>query len=101
MDNDMSQPTKHEVLAKLRRHYAKAGLRYKRQLLDQAIALFGCHRKAAIRALRAQPPPPRTSALLLGRPREYDPQTLLPVLKPIWFAAFQPCGSRLVALLPE
>jgi hypothetical protein len=26
---------------------------------------------------------------------------LLPILKPIWFAAFQPCGSRLVALLPE
>jgi hypothetical protein len=25
-------------------------------------------------------------------PREYDPQALLPVIKPIWFAAFQPCG---------
>jgi hypothetical protein len=31
----------------------------------------------------------------------WDPQTLLPVLKPIWFAALQPCGSRLAALLPE
>jgi hypothetical protein len=26
---------------------------------------------------------------------------LLPVLKPIWFAAFQPCGPRFAALLPE
>ena len=26
---------------------------------------------------------------------------LLPVLKPIWLAAYQPCGSRLAALLPE
>ena len=101
MDNDMSQQTKHEVLAKLRRQYARAGKNCKRQLLDQAIALFGYHRKAAIRALRAQPPPPRTTAVLLGRPREYDPGRLLPVLKPIWFAALQPCGSRLVALLPE
>ena len=96
----MSQKTKVEVLVKLRRQYARAGRHYKRQLLDQAIALLGYHRKAAIRALRA-PPPPRTTALLLGRPREYDPARLLPVLKPIWFAAFQPCGARLQALLPE
>ncbi len=101
MNNDMSHQTKHEVLVKLRRQYARAGLPYKRQLLDQAIALFGYHRKAAIRALRAQPRPPRTAAVLLGRPREYDPQRLLPVLKPIWFAALPPCGSRLQALLPE
>jgi hypothetical protein len=26
---------------------------------------------------------------------------LPPILKPIWFAALQACGSRLVALLPE
>jgi hypothetical protein len=101
MHNDMSPKTKHQVLAKLRRQYFKAGLSYKSQLLDQAVALFGYHRKAAIRALRARPLPHRTVAVILGRPREYDPQKLVPVLKPIWFAAFQPCGSRLVALLPE
>lgn len=98
---DMSQNTKREVLAKLRRHYARAGTPYKRQLLDQAVALFGYHRKAAIRALRARPPPPRTPGLLLARPNTYHRETLLPVLKPIWFAAFQPCGLRLHALLPE
>jgi len=101
MDNDMSQKTKQEVLAKLRRQYSKAGLQYKGQLLDQAVELLGYHRKAAIRALRVRPAPPRPVAIVLGRPREYDPQKLLPVLKPIWFAAFQPCGSRLSALLPE
>ena len=68
MDNQMSHPTKQEVLGKLRQQYARAGRQYKRQLLDQAIGLFGYHRKAAIRALRAQPPPPRTAAVLLGRP---------------------------------
>ena len=97
----MSQKTKQEVLAKLRRQYGRAGLRYKHQLLDQAIGLLGYHRKAAIRALRAQPPPARKVAVLLGRPRVYDPQELLPVLKPIWLAALQPCGSRFQALLPE
>jgi hypothetical protein len=25
----------------------------------------------------------------------------MPVIKPIWFGAFQPCGTRLHALLPE
>ena len=101
MDNDRSQKTQREVLAKLRRAYPKAGLTCKRQLLDQAVALLGYHRKAAIRALRARLAPSRAPALVRGRPREYDPQKLLPVLKPIWFAALQPCGSRLVALLPE
>lgn len=101
MHDDMSQQTKREVLARLRRSYAKAGAEYKRQLLDQAVALLGYHRKAAIRALRAQPPPVRAPAVLRGRPRDYEPARLLPVLKPIWFAALQPCGSRLAALLPE
>jgi hypothetical protein len=101
MHNDMSQKTKREVLAKLRRSYVRAGTDYKHQLLDQAVALFGYHRKAAIRALRAGPPPPRMPGLRLGRPKTYHPETLLPVLKPIWFAAFQPCGLRLHALLPE
>lgn len=97
----MSHQTKEQLLAKLRRQYLKAGVAYKGQLLDQAVALLGYHRKAAIRALRVRPRPPGTAALILGRPREYDPQRLLPVVKPIWFAALQPCGSRLVALLPE
>jgi len=41
MHTDMSQNTKHEVLAKLRRSYVRAGTVYKRQLLNQAVALLG------------------------------------------------------------
>jgi hypothetical protein len=102
MHNDMSKETKEEVLARLRRRYQKAGQEHKRLLIDQAVELLGYHRKAAIRALRASPPRgPAMPAVVLGRPRKYDPEQLLPILKPIWFAAFQPCGSRLHALLPE
>jgi len=101
VDNEMSQKTRKEVLGKLRRQYAKAGPGFKCQILDQAVEILGYHRKAAIRALRARPALPRTPGLKLGRPREYDPAHLLPVLKPIWFAALQPCGTRLAALLPE
>ena len=98
----MSQETKQEVLARLRRRYGSAGAEHKTKLLDQAVELLGYHRKAAIRALkqkRAQQS--RRLRVVLGRPRTYHPESLLPILKPIWFSAFQPCGSRLQALLPE
>ncbi len=103
MHSDMSKETKDQILVRLRRRYATAGAQHKAKLLDQAVELLGYHRKAAIRALRqAQPQPaPQKVNLVLGRPKTYHPERLLPILKPIWFGAFQPCGSRLQALLPE
>src|SRR5262249_14287780 len=103
MHSDMSKETKDQVLIRLRRRYASAGVTHKTKLLDQAVELLGYHRKAAIRALR-QPQlkeEPCRVNLVLGRPKTYEPESLLPILKPIWFSAFQPCGSRLHALLPE
>lgn len=99
----MGKETKDQILARLRRRYATAGLEHKGKLLDQAIELLGYHRKAAIRALRPSQPAKRVLKvnLVLGRPRSYHPEKLLPVIKPIWFKAFQPCGSRFHALLPE
>ncbi len=97
----MSQLTRTELLIQLRRGYAAGGRERKRKLLAQAVEVLGYHPKAAIRALRRKPRAPGAAAVLRGRPREYHGDALLPVLKPIWFAAFQPCGSRLVALLPE
>jgi hypothetical protein len=103
MHSDMSKETKDQILARLRRRYATAGARHKRQLLDQAVELLGYHRKAAIRVLRQSPSKalPSKVNVVLGRPKVYHPESLLPILKPIWFSAFQPCGSRLHALLPE
>ena len=103
MHSDMSKETKQEVLTRLRRRYATAGAEHKGKLLDQAVELLGYHRKAAIRALGQPPAQPGPSSLnvVLGRPKTYHPETLRPILKPIWFSAFQPCGSRLHALLPE
>ena len=103
MHSDMSKETKEQVLVRLRWRYATAGAEHKRKLLDQAVELLGYHRKAAIRALgqpESKPTGPRVN-LVLGRPKTYHPECLLPILKPIWFSAFQPCGSRLHALLPE
>lgn len=96
----MSVQTKQEVLAKLRVRYARAGLEYKSKIIDQVVELFQLHRKSAIRALR-RPPPASGVARVIGRPREYQPAQLLPVLKTIWLACQQPCGVRLAAALPE
>src|SRR5215471_19823282 len=103
MHSDMSKETKEQVLVRLRRRYAGAGCEYKRKLLDQAVELLGYHRKAAIRALRREARSDEALAVnvVLGRPKTYLPATLVPILKPIWLTAFQPCGSRLHALLPE
>ncbi len=97
----MSQLTRKEVLAKLQRHYQRAGAEYKTKLINQAVELFGYHRKAAIRALGRAPVLEPAAPFILGRPKEYDPEKLLGVLKPIWLAALQPCGKRLVAALPD
>jgi hypothetical protein len=100
MDQTMSQTTRKEVLTKLRRRYQNAGREHKHKLLNQAQELLGYHRKAAIRALgapEAQPGP----RIITGRPLTYEPNRLLPWLKPIWQATDYACGRRLEAMLPE
>jgi hypothetical protein len=100
MDKNMSQRTRTEVLAKLRRRYKTAGVEHKRKLIDQAVQLLGYHRKAAIRAL-GRAAVGRGPLILTGRPVEYEPSLLVPWLRPIWQATDYACGRRLVAMLPE
>jgi hypothetical protein len=100
MDKDMNQSTRVEVLEKLRRRYETAGAEHKRKLLDQAVALLGYHRKAAIRALRRREVV-RGPLILTGRPVQYEPGLLVRWLRPIWQATDYACGRRLVAMLPE
>jgi hypothetical protein len=100
MDKSMSRKTRKEVLAKMKRRYQTAGIEYKTKLLDQAQELFGYHRKAAIRALRA-PTVEAGPRIITGRPVEYEPGVLLPWLRPIWEATDYACGIRLAAMMPE
>jgi 5S rRNA maturation endonuclease (ribonuclease M5) len=101
MHSEMSQLTRKEILAKLQKRYGRAGSEYKSRLITEVVELFGYHRKAAIRALRRQPVVRVKAPVVIGRPRQYDSEKLLRVLKPIWLAALQPCGKRLVAALPD
>lgn len=90
-------------MVRLRHRYRSAGRKHKSKLIAEAVELFGYHPKAAIRALKASPAGKAKgkAPAWIGRPREFSPEKLLPVLKPIWFASLQPCGRRLRALLPE
>ena len=100
----MSSTTRKEVLARLRRQYAKARGFEKTTVLDQAVRLLGYHRKAAIRALQKRPAAARSpgqAPALIGRPRQYEAVALLPALRAIWLAAQQPCGRRLAAAMAD
>jgi hypothetical protein len=100
MHPQMSPNTRQEVLLPMRRRYLRAGRTHKARLLDELVELFGYHRKAAVRALRPRPALAR-APFVRGRPKQYDPDQLLPPLKTIWLAALQPCGVRLKACLPD
>jgi len=99
MHPNMSEKTRQEVLVRQRERYARAGQEYKTKIINELVELFGYHRKSAIRAL--QPRPAICAPYVLGRPRAYDPDKLLPPLKAIWLQALQPCGLRLKACLPD
>ncbi|MBK9140539.1 MAG: integrase [Verrucomicrobia bacterium] len=100
MDKTMSHTTRKEILNKFRRRYRSAGAEHKRKLLDQAQELLGYHRKSAIRAL-STPVVERTPGIITGRPVIYEPNRLVPWLRPIWRAADYACSRRLAAMLPE
>lgn len=95
----MSDQTRSEVMLKLRSRYRNAGLKHRAKLIDQAVHLFGYHRKSAIRALGALARV--TMAARTGRPPVYDRAAMLPALKAIWLSGQQPCGKRLVAMMPD
>jgi hypothetical protein len=49
----MSVKTRSEVMVKWRSRYRNAGLGHRAKIIDQAVEVFGYHRKSAIRALGA------------------------------------------------
>ena len=95
----MSEQTKNEVMSKLRRRYRSAGPEHKSKLINEAVALLGYHRKAAIRALRSMPV--ARVGVITGRPREYDALEVRPVLRAVWRATNFPCGRRLAGMMAD
>lgn len=101
MDATMSQNTRKEVLEKMSRRYQNGGPEHRKKLIDDAVELFGYHRKSGIRRLAAKPVRPAEKPLRIGRPQKYDSAWLLPALESIWLSGQQPCGKRLASMVPE
>ena len=95
----MSQKVREEMLPRLRQRYMERGREGRSRIIDELCEQFGYSRKHAIKLLNAKAGWGGDPALAKGRPAVYGPAEV-EVLFKIWRAAEQPCGKRLVELLP-
>ena len=92
----ISMTTRKELTVAVGARYRGASRSEKQKILDEFVALTGCHRKHAIRVLsceRAVDPEAK------GRNRIYDEATRQALIV-LWEAADRVCGKRLKVLLP-
>ena len=99
MVTEISTVTRTEILRAIRGRYREASKRDKGRMLDEFVAITGCHRKHAVRLLNqagqdnSERPVPR------GK-RIYD-EAVRQALIAVWEAADRICGKRLKAALPS
>lgn len=92
--------SKHELAAGWHGRYLKADRRERSRLLDEFVALTGCHRKYACGLLKYGPPDPRVRSRKRGRPVLYGP-AVLSALAVAAEAASWICGKRLAPFMAE
>ena len=93
----MTERGRREYAAVMRARYQQADKRTRGRLLAEYCCTTGCHRKAAIRRLRAAP---GTPARPPGRPCRYVSRDLTPILERAWLASDQLSGKLLRPILP-
>ncbi len=103
MDHKISPQTKRDVLEALRGRYGQASRMEKSQILDEFVAIAGCHRKHAIRLLSSDGPVSSGSPVPGDPPvhgRRIYSEAVREALVVLWEAADRICGKRLKAILP-
>lgn len=98
MHHTISKSSRAELLEALRQRYRSASKADKAKILDEFVAVAGCHRKHAIRLLSG-PPTAAPAAPTVAR-RTYD-EAVREALIVLWEAADRICGKRLKAVLPD
>jgi len=98
MSDQISKQTKSELLEVLRQRYQHAAKIDKTKILDEFVAVAGCHRKHAIRLLIGGGP---TSAVVPAVARRTYDEAVRQALIVLWEAADRICGKRLKAVLPS
>jgi hypothetical protein len=96
----MSPQSKREYLAAIYWRYRRAARHAKSLILDEFCQTCRYHRKHAIRLLKHFHPFREPHPAKRGRKARYDHTAMLTPLTRIWLAANQPCGKRLVVMLP-
>jgi hypothetical protein len=96
-DQKISKQTRSELLELLRQRYQQAAKSDKGKILDEFVAVAGCHRKHAIRLLTANGLPAADTPVVTRR--IYD-EAVREALTTLWEAADRICGKRLKAVLP-
>src|SRR5271154_5138191 len=97
MHNTISKRARTELLEALRERYQQVPKLEKTKVLDEFVAVAGCHRKHAIRLLKSAVPI-AGAAVAIDR-RTYD-EAVRQALVVLWEAADRICGKRLKAVLP-
>jgi len=92
----VTERARREYAEVLRPRYRVADKQERGRILDEYCRTTGCHRKAAIRRLRAAA---RTPGRPPGRPARYGPE-LVPIRERVWRASDDLSGKLLVAILP-
>jgi hypothetical protein len=95
----MSQKVREEMLPRLRERYLGRGREGRTRMINELCEQFGYSRKHAIKLLHARAGWGGDPRVRKGRPPVYGVE-LVEVLWRVWRAAEQPCGKRLVSLLP-
>jgi hypothetical protein len=98
MHTTISKLAKSEVLEALHERYQQAPKKEKTKILDEFVAVAGCHRKHGIRLLAGIRP--TASELPAVDRRTYD-EAVREALVVLWEAADRICGKRLKAILPS
>jgi hypothetical protein len=98
MRDTIDKHTRTELLRALRQRYRLGSKQDKAKILDEFVAVAGCHRKHAIRLLIGAEPAPSTAATV---PRRTYDDAVCEALIVLWEAADRICGKRLKAVLPD
>jgi hypothetical protein len=98
MGTIVSKEARQELIEALRQRYGVATKSEKTRILDEFVAVTGCHRKHAVRLLNTRESVSRPTSV--GSRRVYD-EAVREVLIIAWEAADRICGKRLEAVLPN
>ena len=98
MVTEISTATRTEVLGAIRNRYREASKRDKSRMLDEFVALTGCHRKHAVRLLGEHE---RSTGRSVPRGRRIYDEAVRQALIVVCEASDRICGKSLKAALPS